>query len=583
MSIVFDGIRARQRKGVSKSLMVTCRMLGLPAMFKVVDGFKFKVSAVMDDLDAGYVVSPAGFVVAMSSADGKISTVSADYWLGGVNGHLDANSVHIPTVDTDDLDMAVVGPGSTYKWPKVDEFLSSTYDPPVPSLTPLVGEMYALSLSAVDVVTEDVLGVPTEVSKANVSVLASLYCGAVVDTSVGVYIGSALAPPHCVIPHAADKGFSVFTAFDRRYYASSDNKWNMAYQCLFDGAQSAVGVYKIETIAAGLPSDVGDRVSNKTALSLPPVPVATIGMRHDSSSKVLTVHLIDASDVTFNDPTPGDPFDDPYADYRYMLSIYQWEGSGGVILTVPALEALCTLVFGSTDLGNLQKLFGYPCTPFTESGTPIAALDTVLVTLGPDAIVSWTRAYGAVMFHRVSGALKLPATSFKVPDLAKDTPGVRPTMSHAGNDLYFCACDDTQNHRLVKGIFTGSPLTAWTALSMPTIETESGTQNVPLLYVRPVVVSTDSVVLLGITGTIGVNPEIDSEERVLSCRMAVYAGGAWNFLSILPFQDFKPEDVRWSATFYGDDEPAISMAKYPQQQPPVCGGMERAVIIGPPV
>lgn len=555
--ISVDGERSRQRLHKALDMMETCRMLGLPAKSLVMDGFSFRVNAMMEEIDLGRVTAPDGAMVAKSTPQG-VKVASADWWLSWFNGAVDAR-VDQAYAAGNEFVFRAAGTAGGFSTDVLDP---TTVEAPTPSLLPIINEVYALGLSTTDTVSA--------AAQSCLSALAGLYGTAGGDNSIGMS-GRAAYPgamPQCLIPFASDEGASQFAAWRGKYGRTDDSTvWNFAYQFVLTDGALGVAVYPMTAFVAGLPGNVPQYLGQEVLGVSPPIPEATAGFMHDHGGHALTLHLLSARNTVFAGETP-EGGGDAYLEYRAIMVLYSW-GVGGWRYTLTQLRAVCDLFFGAASrtvqqvIDDLRKLFGWPCTPFKVGGVPVAALDTVMLPLADTNLAVWTRAYGTALFSLGGGVTKFSPGTFVVPALASGTAGVRPSMSHAGGGVYFCACEDTGNDRLVLGLYVGSPLTAtWAALPMPAKA---------LLHARPIEVTAESVIVLGLVGEL---EAVDGVNHVTACNLAVLRDGAWQDLAPLPFAPGPARDARWSCALFGNEALAGKMMRYPQPPPAICGVIE---------
>jgi len=164
----------------------------------------------------------------------------------------------------------------------------------------------------------------------------------------------------------------------------------------------------------------------------------------------------------------------------------------------------------------------------------------------PGGIYTWTRNNGCVFF----GPYGFEQASINVPQEVVSEPGVRPFITYGGTDsygnhTYLCVCDRVTVD--IPAVYFGSPFGSWTSLPMP-----EGT----LLYVQPVQVTYNGVILLGVVRVLG-------KYRAAFLRYSTENGGDWKLMAEIQVEDEEPN--AWCMSLYGN-EPIVELQRtYPSQ------------------
>jgi len=169
---------------------------------------------------------------------------------------------------------------------------------------------------------------------------------------------------------------------------------------------------------------------------------------------------------------------------------------------------------------------------------------------GPLGVYSWTRKYGVapdgscrlVLF----GTTGLELIHCFMPIEVTTTLGVRPNITYAGNNLFFCICErvsaETTDEVVVNevtAIYTGSPFSGWSKSP----EFTGGT----LLHARPVSLTPETLVVFGVCET--------ANEAGITARRATFLDTSnentkWTLLSVIPTEG-GDGDI-WDISLYGD-------------------------------
>ena len=150
--------------------------------------------------------------------------------------------------------------------------------------------------------------------------------------------------------------------------------------------------------------------------------------------------------------------------------------------------------------------------------------------------------------------------------------GVRPNITHAGDDLYICVCEREGYEEIGKeafeivAIYTGSPFTQWDKVIAPP---PGGT----LRHVRPVMLTEQRLVLFGVyeqeAESLDTVPKryaaiLDQRATILNERDTTIP---WQLLSEIPI-DYHNKDL-WDISVYGDCDYVGLLKKYPSPPPSV--------------
>ena len=222
-------------------------------------------------------------------------------------------------------------------------------------------------------------------------------------------------------------------------------------------------------------------------------------------------------------------------------------------------------------VGMMKDLFGYP-----TNSQPFVPHDTVTFH-SFRGVVCWTRRYGSVEIAP-DGMFPLDVV---MPDEVESEEGVRPVISYAGEGLYFCACDRVGDRIL--SVYLGCPFQVeevdpwWERINLMPAEWERGADDDletdddgRVLYVRPVLVTLERVVLLAITrDMLGIDPETEeAAPRYMFAMVDTPVGGeGWNTTTYLKLVSRIPvtdeERLRFDVITYGRGEYTQLLLEYP--------------------
>lgn len=166
---------------------------------------------------------------------------------------------------------------------------------------------------------------------------------------------------------------------------------------------------------------------------------------------------------------------------------------------------------------------------------------------GEENVYTWTRAHGAFKFTNTG----ISAVTLTLPADVTGNPSVAPCITHAGGGLYLCVCEKlgptaTDGTLEVKSVHVGSPFGTWSQLP-----------SAPLVHIRPIEVTAESVFLLGIQRVY--NSVTAKDEYFFS----FFRGGVWYKCGKV---DVDPVGItNWSVCLYGETEAVAKSRAYPTQ------------------
>jgi len=205
----------------------------------------------------------------------------------------------------------------------------------------------------------------------------------------------------------------------------------------------------------------------------------------------------------------------------------------------------------------IQYFFPYPNATgqFGSGGVNYFAAvphDSVMFHSEDDEVFTWTRDAGSIKINRYG----MFSADIQVPPEVTNNPGARPDISHAGNGVYFCACNKVKDSILAT--YYGTPFAGglWNRLVDPL----EGT----LVHVRPVVVSEDQIFLIGVVKT--TNKDGLEVYRFASFRQKGFsAEGTWALFMQVPFE--VGESDNFAVGLYGNDSMVQALLEYPSPPP----------------
>lgn len=530
MSITFDGHRSMLRLHRAKRVLSVCRDLGLPAMAKEEEGFKFRVTNLDPDLDIGRVTAPEGVMVLRSIA-GKTEVTTADYWAGGFKP---ARTLWLPD-EVAGLPSGIYGT----QLGTAAAVSPSEYAPPWPAAvlpSSFLDEMCAI----------------TTVGRYGQSDLAGTFQNFYIDagradkttfaSAFGVSNPRVVATC-CASAIASDAGMSLFVstmASNATAMYETESPYRYVVGALLAHGQPGVGsaFLYMGNYFGSFPESVRDAFTYYTGSNHPhTIRVYGYSLRGDLfNNSPTTVHLIRADHMTF-------PPADDSLEYDLMLVVVNWQTGAGVIHGTSFLASFTGQSAIEAIGAELLKYFAYPC----GIQTAWTARDSAMIAADDNTVYCWTRDDDVVKF--TTTGISKGVAGFSVPTLVSSTPGVRPNITKSNSSWYFCIAEDTDNNDVVLGIYRGTPFAGWNPLPMP-VDT--------LLHVRPIVNDDVRIMALGILD--------DGTDRFLGLLDYDVANtpADWKKLGKLPFDGTQP--ARWGVSAFGSGPTSMLQQEY--MQPP---------------
>jgi hypothetical protein len=621
MSLIVDGVRSIRRKWFADKKLAHIKAIGVQSKTLIWDGFVFRVSWQDDIVSLRHIKAPMGVLVAASGASG-ITLCSAEYWLGPFTTKkmLQATKKFPEPTPTaiEEYDAALIRFADDTFWgdltPKyaygINGFCS-------PSLYPLKGEDVIVTFSAwtsegptlseATVCLFDQSGGQSPVTK-------------IYNTqSLGGYLA-----PSTIFTLTCNWGFlairSHWSNFGRRKFSSSD-----AYGALWSirGRGDARRTWiESDSIDPYFPPEA-EYLRSAVMIGLGSYAfVNTV----DGKTKYIQANRVhDADSLAF--------FNDEYWEENLLTrkwKLYFIAISYSVIdkETIPLDESLIiqgaeevSIINAEQFLPLLDLMSGHKI--LGDGGAGLVEYTINGVTYNPGGIpydiedatieVEWELAAGMlhnifawpnhsdrvphdnVMFHSATsvyawtrryGAVEIRSdgmfpADLTMPPAVENTEGVRPVISHAGNGLFFCSCDQVGDQ--VLAVYRGTPFEedGWEEIPLVTVgwangeDEETGTSDDgKIMHVRPALVTEDRIVLLAITrDMLGVDPET-GDPRPRYCF--AYADGAVDgeegeantmlkFLAEIPITD--EPGLRFDVITYGNGEYTSLLKAYPTIPP----------------
>lgn len=558
MPIKADGERSRQRIVAGKRLASTVNMLGVPSLTQVRDGFTIKATHVDRGLDSVLIRAPMGAVVACSQDTGT-QLVVADYWASTFDKVRDAYVITYVEglVGTDNMYGAVYNSAvSNAKF--VPSVTSTAYGsgtdidtyadtPPTPSISAFVGEAYWVGLTG----------------------RVTAHSAHVYESRLNFYSASGEEPKRiCVFADAkvavAGAPYSVqnVTAVSMRqvahllgdywfWFDDPDNKLMCALAMLGQPDGLGYAPFLGSTMFSGAPTGL-----QTLMLKYPGNDTQAIGSYAYALSSTVQptlLHCVDTTDTLgFGSYYGSNPSHEPW---KLFFSIYTL-GAGTISTWTVDTALLHTLspvpvVTAGIVNWNAARDMIWQFFPWPNNNRTVAS-DSAMFHDGAGAVYAWTRKYGTMRFS--TGGMAV--VTVVVPALVSSTDGVRPEIYRVSTGLYVCIAyqpghltdpPDPDDHIGVRGVFFGSPFSAWSAYPGPPA-------GYRLLHVRCVEVSSELSVLLGVL--------TDDAGGYFFARLRydhVLAEGDWLKLGELPITVADVDRANWAVGVFGDDALVSSM------------------------
>lgn len=569
MSITFDGERSKQRFGMAKRWLGNLKTMGMPSKMLTHEGFTYRLANIADGLQKGRITAPDGLVVACTQKDG-VSIMWADYWHGGFGGAQDLHVINDAYVGSGQLVIAYLSeianakfdPRQTRTFIVSDGFIDSV---PTPSILTSIGERGWLCVSGVVEgvaswqVAESFLLAYQQSGKSE-----KRFCVAhqIANNTAGWELGKRVS--QCVW----SRYMLVVSHSIGAYLLDVDQSNAPSCAVIMTGGRSAGPVVGYAHFYLGLMSLGAPAGLQSAMLSVSPPLAGAMGsyaFTKNASEEPTLLHCVDATGASaYFIANPSD------APWKLFFTFYTF--GAGVLHSFPVnttvLAALVpsVIVSGEVDWVKatevMRQLFPWP------NNNHNCPVDSMMFHTLAGEVYSWSRKYGAVRFS-IAG---MSQATINIP-AAASTPGTRPEIYNAGNDVYLCICtapadkyevdpadptpyappsDGAWNG--VKGVYVGSPFGSWVELPYPA--------GARILHIKPLRASLTDVQLLGIvlnlsTGAI----------NAASLTWNDVAGGAWKILAPVPVTIADVDVAQWSISPYGEGELTSFAMGFPHPAP----------------
>lgn len=543
MSIVTDGVRSAKRIYLAKKLLRELDQLGLPSGRKMEEGFTARAICV-GDIKKVRIQAPDGAVVICSQPSG-MTIVSSEIWNSEFLPAQSIRTLDGPALGFDN-DVGVLPSYEAPNQPYVPTTTTSYYGTagteyndtvPTPSIVSAAGEIYWVTVSS---------GPCSYVARLSESFL-NIYFGSGdyakrVDAFYTVTSGepgSTGLTWYLTTQHVVAKSLrSVVHSIGKYAY---DPDYNLICATAFTGQPGYFGYdfFYGATMFAGLPADY-----RSAMLVYPLSPVLSIGnyaFALSENDQPTLLHcgytcellLYSVHNLSSNpDEAPWEVFFSLYTLGADSVASYP--------ANVSVLAAICPTTTFVNEAGvnydavrqMMAQLFPWPN---FQSEAPY---DSAMFHAEDGAVYTWTRKYGAVRFSTAG----MEVASISVPDLVDSTVGLRPEITYVSAGVYLCVAfhpgpDDWVG---VRGVFLGSPFSAWNALPVVPI-------GYTLLKIRLVSASSDLVLIFGVllddSGTYNLG--------YLNYTVSTNTGD-WLILGSLPLSVDDPNLATWALGIYGD-------------------------------
>ncbi len=626
MSLIVDGVRSIRRKWFADKKLAHIKTIGVQSKTLIWDGFVFRVSWQDDIVSLRHISAPMGVLVAASGASG-ITLCSAESWLGPfttkkvlqglkdfpvVAPGQDGISLEVASVrganDTADLVDPWYGGGPILSQSRcsptlhpagVGEDVLLTYSTETtegPSLveasiglfeqaggqSPITKIYHTQSLGSF-LTSSTLFTVPSAVGFLSVRAHWSIFAGD--DTTASTHFatmwsirGKSDARKNYITSNHIRSAFPVGAEYVG--YASVLGLGSYAF-----APDKTAGVQYIQANRVVAPEslpffldehDEENLLTRKWKLYYFTITYPPITKEMSILDEAAAINA--EGEVTIIDSSQFLPLLDLLSGFKILsdgsgtLVEYTIDGvtynTGGVPYDI---ESSAVEVNWEDAAGMLRNLFGWP--NFNDTQTPH---DSVMFH-STEAAFAWTRRYGSVEI-RADGMFPAAIT---MPPAVEDTEGVRPVISHAGNGMFFCSCDQVGDE--VLAVYRGTPFEeeGWEEIPLVTVGWANGegegtgtSDDGKIMYVRPVLVTEERIVLLAITrDMLGVDLET-GDPRPRYCF--AYADGVIDgedgeantmlkFLAEVPITD-EPH-LRFDVITYGNGEYTSLLREYPSPPP----------------
>lgn len=576
--ITFDGIRSLQHKWFGEKLLRVIKDVGVSTKTILYNGHRIRVWR-DGELSGGRVVAPEGIAVICAKKT-QILVCRADFWMGPCSQAKRLSAIDIPVLP------GLAQPG--IRVPSLGVADTSVLAPPtstdllcvVPSLLPLDGLERIFRTVAVR------RGAASIVAEAN----KSFFSGDGSETSRWCFFlesdASTLAnqtvhvlPSDCFRAVRVDGGLTYAKAASNNIVLATawgtDVHWDEdRWQSRDIGSHDAwfdlpTGLkYNLEVNRGGgkignyaFATNASDSIHLLTAITcnirFGSIPTGDNFFLLPNGSSNPSKNEWKLFYTWYDAPTDLLITLDGYAaeDAVYTVNARQFlltlhELSGGQVITSGAdldINDPSIVIDWEKAAKMLSFFFPFPNT------TNITPHDSVMFHRGTGYIYSWAREYGAVRFSRTG----IDVVELILPLEVTSTEGVRPVITHAGNDEYICVCYNVNIG--ISAIYRGSPFSGWSPVPMPPRE---------LTYARPAHATADRVVVVGVVKDNEYeNPQTGVIETVY--RLAVLdtkdGNTEWKMLGKVPVE-IENGDT-FDLCFFGAGEYVKLMCEYPSPPP----------------
>lgn len=485
MSLILDGNRSLNLIPIGKRLLELAKQLAVPIKVAIHNGFR--VSVWHDgDLEKIKIKAPMGAAVICSQASG-MSMFTADYWQGNFVGPRPLFVGDLPPLDPLEAARSVyyfnTDLASVQLAPASVTTLGYANFPAMPSMLPTAAEMFWVSIRAKTTknIYEHCLNYYVAAGDAPKRIgNLRLYSDIAGEISVHV------------LP---TEYWSKTVAFWSKTYlaaSSTDKRVTLGHLAGMRSDGWEEGKILGEVMFAGLPAvPLSAILGDKYTISYSEGnPVGSYAFAPSATASVVLLHGAMFLDERNSEELNTYFIDNPSEMKWKLFFSLRKDGvtyihSSEQFITLLDQMAGGTIIGAGIDYPQAQEVFKqlFPRPNYQEK----APFDSVMFHSDTD-IYTWTRKYGAFKFSTAG----LTQVSLTMPIEVTGTEGVRPDITYAGAGLYLCVCQKdgdagADTSRGVKAVYTGSPLTGWTKLP-----------DAPLVHVRPVKVTADSVTLLGV-------------------------------------------------------------------------------------
>ncbi len=588
--ITCDGDRSLKRKWFARKQLAAIKEMGVPGKATMLDGFLVKVHQ-LDGLEGGRITAPMGAIVACSTQSG-IKMAVADYWAGGCTGYTDS---YIPFNDTEGLRF-----GLDYtEWTTLafKPVVSAAFHEPTmtlvaqysgkPSLMPYkLAEALNVTITDNQFLDFNENGTPD-------------YPYQVLDSATNLYNGNGKNTEGrrsvTVINGAGDIRKTCFNLPGQVQIAIADTILDWVYDDTTPRHISAIVIdeavdpetqvqtpaygfmYLADIVTTGMPS--GLRNLMLTTFKSTVRQIGAYAFRATTGEQVFIQALwFDVDAISIDGSTldqPNDWFNANPAERKWRVFLSVTVGNTATLINsdqfMPLLLARTTrtLIPSVVDWRAVGKmlhyLFVWPSPANLRDVYAWNPHDSVMFHDENNEVQIWTRRLSGVKIN----ATGMHDSTIIVPVEVTDNPGTRPEISYASNGLYFCACNDVAKE--IRATYYGSPFTEWIKLpDMPDLCT--------LMQVRPVQVTTDKIVLIGVVKYTPIEPTAEDEIRyhftslLWTSAKELEGLNSWNIMMRLPFPVSEPlADGSGADCFetalYGNDAMVKAMQDYPSPPP----------------